>query len=123
MWLVAHKRCWTADRLARRALPHPERCPLCHQEDEDIHHLLISCVLARQFWFLLLHFAGMSALAPQPNEPSFDEWWKKIEGSVGSDMKKGINSLFLGPGPFGAIVTIVCLMDLLPNVAAALTPS
>ena len=26
MWLVAHNRCWTADRLARRGLPHPDRC-------------------------------------------------------------------------------------------------
>ena len=29
MWLVAHNRCWTADRLARRGLPHPDRCLLC----------------------------------------------------------------------------------------------
>ena len=25
MWLVAHNPCWTADRLARRGLPHPDR--------------------------------------------------------------------------------------------------
>jgi hypothetical protein len=24
MWLVAHNRCWTTDRLARRGLPHLE---------------------------------------------------------------------------------------------------
>jgi len=35
LWLMAHNRCWTADRLARRGLPHPEECPLCEQEDED----------------------------------------------------------------------------------------
>lgn len=31
LWLVAHKCCWTADRLARRGrgLPHPAKCPLC----------------------------------------------------------------------------------------------
>jgi hypothetical protein len=27
LWLVAHNRCWTADRLARQSLPHPEHCP------------------------------------------------------------------------------------------------
>jgi hypothetical protein len=26
MWLVAHNRCWTADRLAKRGLPHHDRC-------------------------------------------------------------------------------------------------
>ena len=28
MWLVAHKRCQTADRLAKRGLSHPEKCPV-----------------------------------------------------------------------------------------------
>jgi hypothetical protein len=32
LWLVAHNRCWTADRLARHNLPHSDRCPLCDQE-------------------------------------------------------------------------------------------
>jgi hypothetical protein len=27
LWLVMHNRCWTADRLARRGLPHPSVCP------------------------------------------------------------------------------------------------
>jgi hypothetical protein len=49
MWLVAHNRCWTADRLARRGLPHPDRCLLCDQEKENIQHLLIGCLFARQF--------------------------------------------------------------------------
>jgi hypothetical protein len=49
MWLVAHNRCWTVDRLARRNLPHPDRCLLCDQEEETIHHLLTTCVFARQF--------------------------------------------------------------------------
>jgi hypothetical protein len=40
MWLVAHGRCWTADRLARQGLSHPEHCPLCEQEEETISHLL-----------------------------------------------------------------------------------
>jgi hypothetical protein len=39
LWLVAHNRCWTADRLARRNLPHLDRCSLCDQEEETIHHL------------------------------------------------------------------------------------
>lgn len=67
MWLVTHKRCWTADRLARRGLPHPA---LCDQE-EDIQHLLVSCVSTRQFWFWLLHAVGLAVLTPQPQEPSF----------------------------------------------------
>jgi len=39
MWTVAHNRCWTADRLAKRGLNHPPKCPLCDQVGESIDHL------------------------------------------------------------------------------------
>jgi hypothetical protein len=34
LWLAIHNRCWTADCLAKRNLPHPESCTLCEQEVE-----------------------------------------------------------------------------------------
>ena len=34
VWLAIRNRCWTADRLQKRGLPHPVRCPLCDQEEE-----------------------------------------------------------------------------------------
>jgi hypothetical protein len=40
LWLVAQKR-WTSNHLARRGLPHPDKCPLCDQEDGTIDHLLV----------------------------------------------------------------------------------
>jgi hypothetical protein len=54
MWLVAHKRCWIADRLARRNLPHPAHCLMCDQETETIDHLLVHCVFAREYWYQFL---------------------------------------------------------------------
>jgi hypothetical protein len=51
---VAHNKCWTADRLARWGLDHPDKCPLCDQVEESIDHLLVSCVFAMQFWLTLL---------------------------------------------------------------------
>jgi hypothetical protein len=94
MWLAAHNRCWTADQLARRGLPHPDRCLLCDQE-ENIHHLLIGCVFARQFWFELLQIVGLATLAPQPDDPSFDAWWDKAVLTVSGDTRKGLNSLII----------------------------
>jgi hypothetical protein len=88
MWLAAYNRCWTADRLARRGLPHPDRCLLCDQEEENIHHLLIGCVFARQFWFEQLQIVGLATLAPQPDDPSFDAWWDKAVLTVSGDTKK-----------------------------------
>ena len=46
-WLANLERCWTADRLARRGLPHPARCLLCDQAPESIHHLFLACPFSK----------------------------------------------------------------------------
>ena len=95
IWLVFHNRVWTADRLARRNLPHPEACPLCDQENETINHLLVGCVFARQVWALVLHQLGMLQLAPQPTVIRFSGWWKRTTAAVPKDLRKGLNSLII----------------------------
>jgi hypothetical protein len=47
MWLVTHHRCWTADRLVKKGLPHPQNSLLCDQEDETLNHLLVSFSLGK----------------------------------------------------------------------------
>jgi hypothetical protein len=95
IWLAAHDRCWTTDRLARGNLPHPKLCALCDQEEETINHLLSSCVFAREFWFILLQRVGLRAFAPQVSEISFQEWWCRALSSVSTPYRKGINSLII----------------------------
>ena len=95
MWLVAHNKCWTADRLARRGLPRPDCCPLCDQEEETVNHLLVGCVFAREFWFYLLRQVGLLALSPQPSESSFFEWWDRANGSTPEQLRQGVNSLIM----------------------------
>ena len=44
MWLMAHDKCWTADRITRCGLPHPEPYPHCDQETEiPLAYLLCLC--------------------------------------------------------------------------------
>lgn len=50
MWLVRRLRCWSADRLERHGMDHPEACPFCEQEPETINHLLLGCSFARDVW-------------------------------------------------------------------------
>ena len=95
MWLVAHNRCWTADRLAKNGLAHPEKCPLCDQEEETINHLLLSCVFARQTWFEILLGLGLQVLSPQLEDPSFEEWWHKVSSKVSGQVQKGLNSTII----------------------------
>jgi len=95
MWTVAHKKCWTADRLARKGLRHPAACPLCDQADETIDHLLISCVFSRQVWFAVLHDLGLQSLAPQAGERIFEDWWASTSNKVSGQVQKGVNSIII----------------------------
>ena len=74
VWLAIRNRCWTADRLQKRGLPHPEHCPLCDQADETVQHILCSCVFARQFWFAVLQPLELAHLMPSHRISSFADW-------------------------------------------------
>jgi hypothetical protein len=93
LWLVAHNRCWTADRLARRGLPHPAHYPLCDQEDETINHLLSACVFARQFWHQLWRFFGIPDVTPQPHSNNFFLWWQQANDRMSNGVQDGFNTL------------------------------
>ena len=95
MWLVAHDRCWTADRLARKGLPHHEHCLLCDQKEETINHLLLHCVFSREVWFRVLQGLGLQAVAPQLTETSLEDWWNTACSRVEGPVKKGLNSVII----------------------------
>uniref|UniRef100_A0A8I6X722 Reverse transcriptase zinc-binding domain-containing protein n=1 Tax=Hordeum vulgare subsp. vulgare TaxID=112509 RepID=A0A8I6X722_HORVV len=71
-WLAHLDRCWTADRLERRGLQHPSRCPICDQAPETMHHLIFACPFARQIWYEVLHWLRLPC-APPDDEPSLND--------------------------------------------------
>jgi hypothetical protein len=114
LWLAAHRKCWTADRFTHHGMNHLDRCPLCDQEEENIDHLLISCVFARQFWFTFLGKVNLQGISPQPEDTSFFDWWRKSNVVITGAAQRGLNSaLILGAW--------VCVFDAAtPNLMAAL---
>lgn len=84
-----------ADRLTKRGLDHPERCPLCDQEAECINHLLVGCVFAKPFWFGLLKVMGLQCVCPMPDDLSFESWWRRSSSRVADPLKKCFNSLLI----------------------------
>jgi len=94
VWLAIRNRCWTADRLLKRGLPHPDHCPLCNQEDETAQHILTSCVFGWQFWFSIFQPLNLSALVPTRRTISLQDWWKK-SWKVPTQHRKGFNSLVI----------------------------
>jgi hypothetical protein len=92
IWLALKNKVWTAERLAKRGLPHPASCPLCDQEAENIQHLLFSCVFTKQVWFLILQGLGLSSL-PQPEERNFMGWWSSVVCLAPKNIKDSTVSL------------------------------
>lgn len=95
LWLALHNRYWTTDRLAKRNMPHPEKCVFLDQEEEDIQHILIGYVLSRKLWFSLLNRVGLSMLAPQTDDTSVKDRWIKSNKLAPTIFKKGLNSPFV----------------------------
>ena len=75
LWLALRNKCWTADNLGKRGLPHPSSCPLCDQESETVQHILSSYVFAQQFWFHLFSSLGMGHLSPRADDDLFEAWF------------------------------------------------
>jgi hypothetical protein len=95
VWLAIKNRVWTADRLAKRGLPHPVVCPLCDQTEESIQHILVSCVFAWQIWKSILHNLGLLAIVPQPGCTRFSNWWCQSIKKIEESLRKGLNSLII----------------------------
>lgn len=113
VWLAIQNRCWIADRLARRGLPHREMCPLCDQEQETVQHILSTCVFAQHFWFKILTPLGFQDRAPRNGEISFADWWRQAFKKLPKEVKKGVNMMIiLGAWTIGIIAMHVYLREL-----------
>ena len=95
IWLAIKNKVRTADKLAKRGLPHPAACPLCDQAEETVQHILVSCVFAWRAWTLILHELGLPAIVPQPGCTRFSNWWCQSIKSVEKNLRKGLNSLII----------------------------
>jgi hypothetical protein len=94
IWLACQDRCWTGERLARRGLQHPPRCPLCDQAGETMGHLLTGCPFARTIWHEVLSWIRSTA-GPPDGEDDFVDWWKSALRSTPRAMRKGTSSLVM----------------------------
>lgn len=92
VWLALHDRPWTADRLAKRNLPHPAHCMLCCQDTESANHLLLGCSFARQVWYSVLLPWRLHRFTPRAAD-ALTSWWSRLSAAVAGGRKKELNSL------------------------------
>ena len=92
LWLVAHWRCWTTDRLEKRGLPHPTYCVFCDQLEETVDHILIGCLESLQLWWTVLSSPGLPQCFPSDAD-SFFEWHCSCRLKVPREHRRGFNTI------------------------------
>ncbi|WVZ83247.1 hypothetical protein U9M48_030415 [Paspalum notatum var. saurae] len=93
-WLAAQNRCWTADRRRRHGLQDDDRCALCDQDQENINHLLLQCVFAREVWFRALRVLSWEAVVPSTSALLM-EWWSVSRRRVHQDHRPTFDAVVL----------------------------
>lgn len=92
IWLVIRKRIWTADRLARRGLPHNVECVLCGNSPEDTDHLLVGCAVSCILRSKVLDWIGHPMISPSTSNTS-EEWWTYSRNGVRHGEQKKLNTM------------------------------
>ena len=94
MWLIIRGRVWTADRLAKRGLPHNEKCPFCNISGENVQHLFMRCAVVNIIWGNLLRWANLQQLVPS-SQAKLKDWWMQARSSVNGTIRKRLDSLIM----------------------------
>lgn len=92
MWLVVHKRCLTADNLARRGWPCDLRCPLCSSENEDCTHLFVHCRFTQQLWFRIRLWSGANFPTPGNSYLCTEDWWLSVRKQAPKQLHKDFDT-------------------------------
>jgi hypothetical protein len=92
--LIVRYRVWTANRLAKRGLPHNEKCIFCNAAEEDPQHLFMGCAVINITWSSILTWAGLAQVIPL-NNPNLRFWWNQAASNLQNKSKKKLNTMVI----------------------------
>jgi hypothetical protein len=92
--LALRRRCWTADRLARRGLPTHTLCKFCAAAGETLDHLSLQCPFAQDVWTSACLQVGFNITAPT-TQSTLPEWWPSAVGHLSRADSKKANSFIM----------------------------
>jgi hypothetical protein len=72
-----------------------DRCLLCDQILETMHHLILACPFSRQVWHEVLARLRMTCQPPNDGDTSLDDWWRKARQLTPKPLRKGLDSITL----------------------------
>ena len=73
-WIERLHKVLTIDMLRRRNHIIINGCPMCLEDEEMVHHLLIHCPFAHRVWSKLFEMFGMEWVMPRTVEVLFVQW-------------------------------------------------
>eukprot|EP00268_Persea_americana_P013605 TRINITY_DN1601_c1_g1_i5.p1 TRINITY_DN1601_c1_g1~~TRINITY_DN1601_c1_g1_i5.p1 ORF type:complete len:189 (+),score=8.84 TRINITY_DN1601_c1_g1_i5:231-797(+) len=73
-WVARSHKILTLDKLRRRKHYIVNGCPMCLQDEESGHHLLIHCVFAHKVWSTVLKEFDMQWVMPLKVVDLFHQW-------------------------------------------------
>ena len=89
----------TLDKLQRRGWHLPNRCYLCGQDEESIHHILLNCPMVNPLWDFFFYLIGFSRVFPKTVKDALINWKsvdvQKLKHSFVSNWWSW-NSLYIG---------------------------
>ena len=91
-WLFIRNRVWTADRLARRGLPHNDKCTFCNSNEENAQHLFIGCAISNIIWSKVLTWTNLQMLTPNTND-TLQRWWQEARMRTTGTRRKKLDSI------------------------------
>lgn len=91
-WLAMLNRCWSADHLHDRGLPHQPMCTLCLQEPETMNHLLMQCPFSRTVWSLLTVPLNIAIPCPRQNSVLVP-WWEEAVANSSRANRREANAI------------------------------
>uniref|UniRef100_A0ACD5TYV8 Uncharacterized protein n=1 Tax=Avena sativa TaxID=4498 RepID=A0ACD5TYV8_AVESA len=95
MWLVAHKRCLTANNLARRGWPHNTSCPLCIVASEDCTHLFMHCHFTKHVWERVRTWSRANFPIPDDTFGSTNKWWLMARKRAPKSMRRDFDTVVI----------------------------
>ncbi|BAS99147.1 Os06g0681050 [Oryza sativa Japonica Group] len=95
MWLALKDRCLTADNLAKRNWPHDPLCSLCQREDEDCHHLFVTCPFTAEVWRKIRRWCNANFAIPADGDSRLADWWLATRRRFRTSYKVDFDSAFM----------------------------
>lgn len=94
-WLAAQHRLWTSDRRVRHGLQElPSPCFSCLQDEDNVEHILIQCVYAREVWHYCLTECNIEAPTPVSDSTVMD-WWLRARSQFRRAERRGFDTIIM----------------------------